>query len=68
VKWLKRYAISCLIAMFVLAVCDGHHHPGETPRGDAIILVGIGWPIAAAIVLGSTVGEIISDVSQGKKG
>jgi hypothetical protein len=54
--------------MFVLAVCDGHHHPGETPRGDAIMLVGIGWPIAAAIVLGSTVGEIISDVSQAKKG
>jgi hypothetical protein len=31
-------------------------------------LAGIGWPIVVAIVVGSTVGEIISDVSQGKKG
>jgi hypothetical protein len=68
VKWFKRYAISCLIAMFVFAVVDGHHHPDEHPREDAIILAGIGWPIVAAIVVGSTIGEIMSDVSQGKKG
>jgi hypothetical protein len=54
--------------MFVFAVVDGHHHPDEHPREDAIILAGIGWPIVAAIVVGSTIGEIMSDVSQGKKG
>ena len=68
VKWFKRYAISCLIAMFVFAVNDGHYHPGEHQRNDAIILAGIGWPIVAAIVVGSTVGDIISDVSQSRKG
>jgi len=53
--------------MFVFAVNDGHYHPGEHQRNDAIILAGIGWPIAAAIIVGGTVGEIISDVSPRKK-
>jgi len=66
VRWLKRYAISCLIAVFVFAALDGHARPGENPREGTIILAAVGWPIVTAIVVGSTIGEIVSEKQQGK--
>jgi len=68
VKWLKRYAISCLIAMFVLAALDGYHRPGKDMRVGAIITVAAVWPIVAAIVVGSSVGEAARDMKQEKVG
>jgi hypothetical protein len=68
VKWLKRYATSCLIAMFVLAALDGYHRPGEDMRVGAIITVSAVWPIIAAIVVGSSVGEAAHDMKQEKAG
>jgi hypothetical protein len=66
VKWFKRYAISCLIATFVFAAVDGHARPGKHPREGAIIVAAVGWPIVTAIVVGSTIGEIVSETNQGK--
>jgi len=65
-KWLKRYAIGCLIALFVFAGVDGYHRPGKDMREGAIIVAAVGRPITTAIIFGSTVGEIVSDIKQGK--
>jgi hypothetical protein len=56
-KWFKRYAIGCLIALFVFAANDGYYHPGQHPREGAIIMAAVGWPIVVAIAVGSTIGE-----------
>jgi hypothetical protein len=32
----------------------------------AIILCAVGWPIVTAIVVGSTIGDIVNDIKQGK--
>jgi hypothetical protein len=63
--WLKRYAVGCLIATLVLGSVDGYYHPGEDMRVGAILLVAAGWPVATAIVVGSTIGEIWHDIRQG---
>ena len=59
-SWMKKYAISCLIAMVVFAAIDGHARPGKNPREGTIVVAAVGWPIVAAIVVGSTIGEIVS--------
>ena len=64
-KWFKRYAISCLIAMLVFAAVDGHARPGQNPREGTIIVAALGWPILTAIVVGSTIGEIVAGTNQG---
>jgi hypothetical protein len=64
--WIKRYVTSCLIAMFVLGVLEGYHRPDKDIRMGAIILYAVAWPIPTAIIVGSTVGEIVSDFRQGK--
>ena len=58
VRWLKRYAISCLIAMFALAVEDGYHRPGMHQNFGSIITMGVAWPVTAAVVVGIAVGEV----------
>ncbi len=65
-KWFKRYAISCLVAMFVFAGLDGYKRPGQDLREGTIIVAAVGWPIITAIVVGSTVGEVVSEIRQGK--
>jgi hypothetical protein len=67
-KWFKRYVISCLVAMLVFAAVDGYHRPGKDMRESAIIVAAVGWPIVTAIVVGSTVGEIVNEIKQGKQG
>ena len=66
VKWFKRYAIGCLIAMVVFAARDGYTRPGQNPREGAIIVAAVGWPVVTAIVVGSTIGEIVLETQQGK--
>jgi len=61
VKWLKRYAISCLIAMFVIAGIVGYVRPGKDLRVDAIVTMAVVWPIIAAITVGTCIGEVASD-------
>jgi hypothetical protein len=65
VKWFKRYAVSCLIAMFVFAAVDAHARPGQNPREGAIIVTALGWPIVMAIAMGGAVGEVLGK-HQGK--
>ena len=60
-SWIKKYAISCLIAMFALAASDAYHHPGKDVRFGAVVLVAAVWPIVLSIIVGSTVGDIIRE-------
>jgi len=57
-KWFKRYAIGCLIAMIVLAASDGYKHPDMDLRVGAIVAVAVIWPIMAAIIVGDAIGEV----------
>ena len=67
-KWFKVYAIGCLIWLVLGGISDGYRHPGQDMRYGAIIVVAAGWPIATAVIVGSTIGEIASDIRQGKFG
>jgi hypothetical protein len=58
--WVKRYAISCLVATFVFAALDGYKRPGQSMRAGAIVVTAAVWPIFAALVVGSSVGEVAS--------
>ena len=64
VKWLKRYAIGFLIALFVLAGIDGYKRPGGEPRFSAILMAAA-WPIVITIAVGSTIGEAARCGAQG---
>ena len=66
--WFKRYAISCLIVMFVLGCIDGYTRPGKDMRMGAIVIMAVGWPVLAAIIIGSSIGEVASEIHQGKIG
>ena len=63
-KWLKRYAIGFLIALFLLAGIDGYKRPGGEPRFSAI-LVAAAWPIVITFAVGSTIGEVARCGAQG---
>jgi hypothetical protein len=68
VKWFKRYLVGGLVAVLVLAGLDSYKHPGEGMRYGAILLVSAGWPVVAAMVVGSTIGDIVHDVRHDKAG
>jgi hypothetical protein len=68
VSWFKRYVVGCLVAVVLLAGRDSYKHPGEGMRYGAILLVSAGWPVVAAMVVGSTIGDVVHDVRQGKAG
>lgn len=55
-SWIKRYILSCLIAVFILGAQDGYHSPGERHFGSTLIM-GAAWPLTLAVVLGYTAGE-----------
>jgi hypothetical protein len=61
VKWFKRYAIGCLIAMSVVAGMYGYNRPGKDLPVGAVVALALVWPITAAIVAGITIGEVASD-------
>jgi hypothetical protein len=67
-NWFKRYAVSCLIVMFILAGIDGYKRPGMDSRFGAIVLVSTVWPVVGAVVVGSTIGEAARELSQSKVG
>jgi hypothetical protein len=69
VNWFKRYVVGCLIAVLFFAAVDSYYkQPDEGMRYGAILLASAGWPVVAAIVVGSTIGDIVHDVRQGKAG
>jgi hypothetical protein len=56
--WTKRYAISCLIALFVLSGIDAYNRPNNDVRiGSAIVLAAV-WPVVLAIAFGGAVGDV----------
>lgn len=59
--WFKRYAIGCLIAMFVITGMYAANRPGKDLPLRAIVTLAVVWPITAAIVVGATIGEVASD-------
>ncbi|SEN86676.1 hypothetical protein [Bradyrhizobium sp. OK095] len=67
-KWFKRYLVGGLVAVLVLAGLDSYKHPGERMRYGAILLVSAGWPVVAAMVVGSTIGDVVHDVRHDKAG
>jgi len=66
VSGFKRYLVGCLVAMVFFAGLDSYKHPGEGIRYGAILLVSAGWPVVAAMVVGSTIGDIVHDARQGE--
>ena len=56
--WTKRYAVSCLLALFVLSAFDAYKRPANDLRTGAVIVAAAVWPVVLAIVLGWTVGEV----------
>jgi hypothetical protein len=66
VNWFKRYVVGCLIAVLFFAAVDSYKHPDEGMRYGAILLASAGWPVVAAMVVGSTIGDVVHDVRQGK--
>lgn len=67
-NWFKRYVVGCLIAVLFFAAVGSYKHPGEGMRYEAILLASAGRPVVAAIVVGSTIGDVVHDVRQGKVG
>lgn len=65
--WLRRYAVGWLIAVLFFASIDGYKHPDEDMRYRAILPVSAGWPVVAALVMGSTIGEVAHDLTQANK-
>jgi hypothetical protein len=63
-SWIKRYALSCLIAVFILGARDGYKHPGERDFGSTLIM-GAAWPVTIAVVLAYTAGELVRESKQG---
>lgn len=64
----KRCVVGCLIAVLFFAAVDSYKHPGAGMRYEAIVLASAGWPVVAAMVVGSTIGDVVHDVRQGKAG
>ena len=67
-NWFKRYLVSCLIALFILAGADSYRHPFDDMRVGALVVVSATWPAVAAIVIGSSVGDVAREIHQGKQG
>ena len=56
--WTKRYAVSCLVALFVLSGIDAYNRPTNDVRiGGAIVLAAV-WPVTLAITVGGAVGAV----------
>ena len=58
VSWIKRYAISCLIALFIFSGIDSYKRPTNDVRVGVLVVLAVVWPIAVAIAVGSAVREV----------
>jgi len=66
VKWLKRYAIGCLIALFLGSCVESYKRPDHDVRIGAVVLVAVAWPVVVAMVCGSSAGEVLREMNQKK--
>ena len=57
-SWFKRYAVSCLIALFVLSGVDAYRRPDHDVRVGSALVMAAAWPIILAIAFGGAVGEV----------
>jgi hypothetical protein len=60
-SWKKKYAISCLIALFAFAAIDGYKNPGKDLRVGAVVVTAAVWPITLSLALGSALGEMVRE-------
>jgi len=58
VNWLKRYAFSCLIALFVFSGLDTYRHQDDMHIGTVVVVSAV-WPAFVAIVFGSCAGDAL---------
>ena len=58
-SWKKKYAISCLIALFAFAALDAYRHPGEDVHIGTDVVCAAAWPIILSIAMGATVGDMV---------
>ncbi|MBR1086434.1 hypothetical protein JQ621_02980 [Bradyrhizobium manausense] len=63
----KRYLLSCLIAMVFFAGFDAYRSPGDMHFGT-ILVASASWPVFAAVVVGSTIGDVVHDARYGRYG
>ena len=61
VSWMKRYAISCLIALFIFSGIESYKRPAADIRVGALVVLAAVWPVAVAIAAGSAVGEVMRE-------
>ena len=63
--WTRRYAVSCLLALFVLSGIDAYRRPSNDVRIGSAIVLAVAWPVVLAIAFGGAVGEVAREhVSQ----
>jgi hypothetical protein len=60
-SWKKKYAISCLIALFAFAAMDAYNRPGKDVRFGAVVVTAAVWPIILSIAFGSALGEMVRE-------
>ena len=58
VSWIKRYAISCLIALFIFSGIDSYKRPTNDVRVGVLVVLAAVWPVTVAVAVGSAVGEV----------
>ena len=67
-SWFKRYLVGCLIAVVFFAAFDAYRRPGEDARLATILVASAGWPVFAALVVGSAIGDGVHYMNYGKAG
>ena len=63
VNWLKRYAFSCLIALFVFSGFDTYRHRDDMHIGTVVVVSAV-WPAFIAIVFGSCAGDALRAITK----
>jgi hypothetical protein len=58
---IKRYAISCLVAVFAFSAIDAYRHPTHDVRIGAILVTAAIWPVTLAIAFGSALGAVVRE-------
>ena len=58
---IKRYAISCLIALVVLSGIDAYRRPDHDVRIGSALILAAAWPVVLAIAFGGAVGAVVRE-------
>ena len=60
-KWLKRYAIGFLIALFFFTWANAYPDGGKNMKFGPVIVAAALWPITVTIVLGGSTASLMRD-------